>query len=65
MVLISFATLAQAQPEPTVARDQPADYPPEDKTIMRDYVLTADKFNAFIHGVRALATAKNVDDSLA
>ena len=56
VVLLSFATLAQAQQN---------DFPAEDKAIMRGYVLTADKLNAFIDAIAALATAKNADDSLA
>jgi Helix-turn-helix domain len=41
------------------------DFPLEDKVIIRDYVLTTRKFNAFIAGITALAIAKNTDDTLA
>jgi hypothetical protein len=58
-VLLSFATLAQAQ------QPQQNDFPTEDKAVMRGYVLTADKLNAFIDSIGALAAARKGDDSLA
>lgn len=54
--LLSFATVAQGQQD---------DFPPEDKVIIRDYVLSADKFEAFIDGLMMLAAAKNSDVALA
>ncbi len=54
--LLSVATVAQAQQD---------DFPPEENLIIRDYVLTAEKFDSFIHGVIALAAAKNSDVALA
>jgi hypothetical protein len=54
--LLSFATVAQGQQD---------DFPPEDKAIIRDYVLTVDKFEGFIDGLITLAAAKNSDVALA
>jgi hypothetical protein len=56
VVMLSFATFA---------RSQQNDFPAEDRAIMRGYVLTTEKFSAFIDGITALATAKNGNDSLA
>jgi hypothetical protein len=49
----------------TVAQGQQDDFPPEDKVIIRDYVLTADKFEGFIDGLMNLAAAKEFDGALA
>jgi len=54
--LLCFATVAQGQQD---------DFPPEDKVIIRDYILTVDKFEGFIDGLMTLAAAKNSDVALA
>ena len=57
--------IAAQRPAASVATELEDDFRPDEKTIIRGYMLTVPKFRAFIDGVRALAVAKRTDDSLA